>query len=185
MKKMLLSLIGLFSIALHSQVATVEKSTFGVQTGFFGIWIHNEARLANSVALRSELGLDMGIFGNDIYSYGYLFVPVITAEPRWYYNLQKRASKMKRTDGNSANLVSVKTSYHPDLIAISDRENLHIVPDISIVPTWGIRRNVGRHFTYEAGFGVGYVYYFAKSAGYENNEDDVAVNAHLRIGYRF
>ena len=63
--------------------------------------------------------------------------------------------------------------------------NVRIVSDISIVPTWGIRRNIGSHFTYETGIGIGYLYYFAKDAGYAENESDVAVNLHLRIGYRF
>ncbi len=40
--------------------------------------------------------------------------PVITAEPRWYYNLNKRVSKSKNIEGNSGNFISLKTSYHPD-----------------------------------------------------------------------
>jgi len=44
--------------------ASVEKSIFGIQTGFLGIWAHNESRLSNQISLRSEIGLDMGISAN-------------------------------------------------------------------------------------------------------------------------
>ena len=64
MKKLLLTLTfcGLTFIT-KSQNASVEESTYGIQTGVLGIWFHNEAKLSEQIALRSELGLDSGIFG--------------------------------------------------------------------------------------------------------------------------
>jgi hypothetical protein len=169
-----------------SQTISVEKSVFGVQTGFLGIWVHNELKLSNTIALRSEIGLDGGIWGGSFYEKtGFLLVPVFTAEPRWYYNLSKRNNKSKSTAGNSGNFISLKTSYHPDWFVISNYENLSAVADISMIPTWGIRRNMGEHFNFEAGFGIGIAYYFSKQAGYAENEFDAAGNLHLRIGYRF
>jgi len=187
MKKILFSLIfcatSLFATA---QTASVEQSVWGIQTGFLGAWVHNESRLSNSIALRGELGLDTGIRDGIFYDETqYVFAPVLTLEPRWYYNLNKRLEKDKRIDGNSGNFISLKTSYHPDWFLISNVDNLRIVSDLSIVPTWGIRRNIGNHFNYEAGLGIGYVHYFAKNAGYSENDSEVAVNLHLRIGYRF
>lgn len=174
------------SLTALSQNASVEQSTYGIQTGFLGVWIHNEAKLSNQIALRSELGLDTGIWGGSYYNKtGFLLAPVLTVEPRWYYNLNKRIDKDRRIDGNSGNFIALKTSYHPDWFVISNYDNVRVISDISIVPTWGIRRNVGGHFTYETGIGVGYVYTFAKNAGYLKNEGEVAVNLHLRIGYRF
>ena len=185
MKKIVLSLIlcALTTIVV-SQDASVEKSVFGIQTGFLGIWVHNEARLSNHIALRSELGLDAGVYGNDNID-GYLLAPSITLEPRWYYNLNKRQGKSKRIDGNSGNFISIKTTYHPDWFVISNENNFTFIPDITIIPTWGIRRNIGNHFNYEAGFGVGYIHYFKKDNVVLINEADVAINLHLRIGYRF
>ncbi len=55
--------------------------------------------------------------------------------------------------------------------------------DISIVPTWGIRRKLGKHFTYKTGFGD--AYYFTKNAGYFKNKGDRTGNLRLRFGYRF
>lgn len=187
MRKVFLTLIfcGLTFIG-KAQNASVEKSTYGIQTGFLGIWVHNESKLSNSIALRTELGFDSGIWGGDFYDKtGFLMTPVITVEPRWYYNLNKRKNKSKRIDENSGNFVSLKISYHPDWFVISNTDNVNVISDISIIPTWGIRRNNGKHFNYEAGIGIGYRYIFAKQAGYLENESEVAANLHLRIGYRF
>ncbi|GAA4886694.1 hypothetical protein GCM10023311_07570 [Flaviramulus aquimarinus] len=187
MKKITLTLIfcGLTIIA-KSQNASVEKSTYGIQTGFLGIWVNNEIKLSNQIALRSEIGFDSGIWGGDFYERtGFLLTPVITLEPRLYYNLNKRVSKSRRIDGNNGNFISLKTSYHPDWFVISNKDNVSVISDISIIPTWGIRRNIGKHFTYETGIGIGYRYVFAKQAGFLENESEVAVNLHLRIGYKF
>jgi len=186
-KKIILTLIfcGLTLIA-KSQNVSVEKSTYGIQTGFLGIWVNNEIKLSNQIALRSEIGFDSGIWGGDFYDgTGFLLTPVITLEPRLYYNLNKRVSKSRRIDGNSGNFISLKTSYHPDWFVILNKDNVSVISDISIIPTWGIRRNIGKHFTYETGIGIGYRYVFAKQAGFLENESEAAVNLHLRIGYRF
>ena len=181
MKRILLTAFfcGLTFIA-KSQNASVEQSNYGIQTGVLGIWFHNESKLSKQIALRSELGLDSGIFGGSYYDgIGFILTPVITLEPRWYYNLDKRISKSKNINGNSGNFISLKTSFIPDWFVISNVNNLSIINNISIIPTWGIRRNIGNHFTYEAGIGVGYRYYFDFYGG------EAAGNIHLRVGYRF
>lgn len=187
MKKNLL-LLGLCfcTLLIHAQNASVEKSVFGIQTGFLGIWLNNESRLSNSIALRSELGIEggFGISSNSSQNF-FMTAPVITLEPRWYYNLKKRKNKSKRIAGNSGNFIALKTSYHPDILITSNNDNVVLISDISIVPTWGIRRHIGNHFNYEAGFGVGYLHYFEKENVIIINESNVAVNLHLRIGYRF
>jgi len=187
MKKILITVIfcGL-TLIVKAQDASVEQSTYGIQTGVIGIWLHNETKLSEQIALRSELGLDSGIFGGSIYDgTGFIMTPVITLEPRWYYNLDKRVSKSKNIEGNSGNFVSLKTSYNPDWFVISNYDNLRVINQVSIVPTWGIKRNIGNNFTYETGMGIGYRYIFAQNAGYLKNESEAAVNLHLRIGYRF
>ncbi|MFY7670422.1 hypothetical protein ACOSP6_04990 [Tenacibaculum sp. MEBiC06402] len=175
-----------FTIYVKSQNISVENSTYGIQTGFLGVWAHNELKLTNSITLRSEIGFDSSIWSGNFYNeVGFLLAPVITMEPRFYYNLNKRIKKSRVINGNSGNFISLKTSYHPDWFVISNTDDVKIISDISIVPTWGIRRSVGGHFTYETGFGIGYRYSFAKEAGYLSNKSDIAVNLHLRIGYRF
>ena len=187
MKKIILPLLFcLFTSLVTSQNTSVENSTFGIQTGFLGVWVNNESKLSNQIALRSEIGLDAGIYGGDIYEKsGFFMAPAITLEPRWYYNLEKRNNKSRRTDGNSGNFISIKTTYHPDATLFETDKSIDFVSDISIVPTWGIRRHIGNHFTYETGIGVGYVHFFRDPNKIILNEPDVAVNLHLRLGYRF
>ena len=68
MKKTLLTLTlcGLTFFG-KSQDASVEKSSFGIQTGVLGIWAYNEAKLSNSIALRTEIGFDFGIWETTFY----------------------------------------------------------------------------------------------------------------------
>ncbi|HSD06988.1 hypothetical protein [Flavobacterium sp.] len=171
---------------INAQSTGVEKNIFGIQIGTFGIWGNLESRLTNSIALRSEIGIDSGIWGGNFYpETGYVLTPVLTLEPRWYYNLNTRIKKSKNISNNSGNFVSLKSSYHPNWFAVSNYDNVQIVPDLSIIPTWGIRRSIGKNFNYEAGIGIGYRYYFAKNSGYSSNSSDAAVNLDLRIGYTF
>jgi len=189
MKKTLLALTlcGLTFFA-KSQNASVEKSTCGVQTGVLGIWAYNEVKLSNAIALRTELGFDFGIWETtyyDDYDSPFLLTPVIVLEPRFYYNLKKRSEDSKRTDGNSGDFIALKMGYHPDGLVLFNTDNAPVVSDFSIIPTWGIRRNIGDHFNYEAGLGVGVSHTFAERAGYSMDKTEMELNMHLRIGYRF
>lgn len=189
MKKVLLSLtLCTLAIVAKAQNASVENSTFGVQTGVLGIWVYNEAKLSNSIALRTEVGFDFGIWETtfyDDYDAPFLLTPVIVLEPRFYYNLKKRSERSKRIDGNSGNFIALKMGYHPDWFVLFNTDNAPVVSDFSIIPTWGIRRSIGEHFNFEAGIGVGYSYTFAEQAGYPKDKGEVELNMHLRIGYRF
>ncbi|WP_160114678.1 hypothetical protein [Aquimarina sp. AU474] len=144
---------------------SVEKSVFGIQIGLLGIWAHNELKLSNQVALRSEIGLG-GVNTANI-------VPILALEPRWYYNLNERADKNKRIDGNSGNYFSLRASYH-FRTALEAEDN--DVNRMFMAPTWGIRRNLGDHFNYEVGVGGGLGY---------RREVVFAPYVNLRIGYRF
>ena len=182
-----LALCGITLIA-KSQDTSVEKSTFGLQTGVLGIWVYNEAKLSNAIALRTELGFDFGIWETtyyDDFDSPFILTPVIVVEPRFYYNLKKRSDNSKRIHGNSGNFIAIKSSYHPDWFVLFNTENAPIVSDFSIIPTWGIRRHIGKHFDFEAGLGAGFSYTFAKGAGYLKNKSEMELNMHLRIGYRF
>ena len=108
MKKLLLILLlSAFTFNLKAQDTSVENSTFGIQTGFLGVWVHNEVKLSNKIALRTEFGLEGQIYKigrtENENSANYILAPVLTLEPRWYYNLNKRATKSKNTIGNSGN----------------------------------------------------------------------------------
>ena len=169
-----------------TQNFSVEKSLYGIQTGFLGIWIHNEARLASQFALRTEIGFDSGLFGGSFYpSNGYILTPTVKFEPRWYYNLDKRITKGKNISKNQGNFLTIQSSYNPKWFVISNFKDIEVANQISIIPTWGIRRLIGKNFIYETGLGIGLRHLFLKQQGFVKNETEVALNLHLRIGYQF
>lgn len=169
---------------IQKKEVSVEKSIFGVQTGFLGIWVHNEMRLTNEIALRTELGLDSGIFLNSD-TFKFLMTPVVTLEPRWYYNLERRSSKNKSIKKNSGNFFSIKTSYNPDLFTISNADNVGAINQLSIIPKWGIKRTYFGNLTFETGAGFGEVFYFRENATNFDKKSEFAIDLHLRIGYTF
>lgn len=172
--------------------ASVEKGITGIQVGP-GAWGYHEFRLANKFAMRAELGLNGGFwFRSSFYGgmdSGFLFTPVIKAEPRWYYNLNRRIKKGRDIKGNSGNFISLSTSFAPDWFLISTNSDYKMFkrPVVSVIPTWGIRRTLGQHFDYEAGFGIGYgyAYKFTHNGYTYKAADGAVVNLHLRIGYHF
>lgn len=179
MKKLIIAFTLLFTLtSITAQDASVENSFYGIQTGLLGIWIHNETKLANEFALRTEIGLDSEIFINNN-DFDFFLTPVLTLEPRWYYNLNKRQDKSKKIKYNSGNFLSLDVSYNPDLFVISGIRNAFVENQVSIIPKWGIRRSIGR-FNYEVGIGIGYRYVFE---GF-NKGSDIAADLHLRIGYQ-
>lgn len=175
-----------------AQTPSVEKSINEIQTGFLGIWAHNERRLSNSIALRTEIGLEAAVLGNSYYtennrSVDYAFLPVLNIEPRWYYNLKRRLRHDHTIENNSGNFFGLRLAYSPSLFVISNIENIELVDQILIIPKYGIRRKIGQHFNYEVGFGIGYRYAFFDRGDYFFPPDNggVAVDLHLRIGYTF
>jgi len=169
-----------------AQEAVVEKSITGVQTGIIGIWINNELGLTKEIALRTEIGLDAGLMsGTYIDGTIFLLAPVITAEPRWYYNLDNRQKKGKSTQNNSGNFLGLNLSFHPDWFILSNVNDLSVMNQITIIPKWGIKRSIGQHFNYEAAIGLGYRHIFKKEYGYFEDENEAALDLHLRIGYIF
>ncbi|MDR1746602.1 MAG: hypothetical protein LBR49_04955 [Tannerella sp.] len=180
-KVLIFSLLCILSAnRIFAQGATVEESIWSVQAGAFGVWVNNETRLSNVCTMRSEIELT-GMYWNwyvagvaDLTSYAVF--PLFRAEPRWYYNLQRRAAKGKNTIYNAADFFAVKTTVNPGLVLIS--KNVTVEPAFSIIPAWGFRRNFGRYFNFELSGGIGYVY--TRSDG-----SDLGMDFTVRVGYVF
>jgi len=198
MKKLFVFLIIALGTNANAQDGKVEKSFFGIYTGFgskVGIWANNEFRLSTSIALRSEIGLENDFLVGDHYKdTGFILQPVLTLEPRYYYNLAKRNSRGRNTANNSGNYISIKTSYHPDWFVINLPDNVTKIADLGIIPTWGIKRQIDNHFTYETALGLGYriVYIKANSTNgnIQNVDGDYERNQyipylHIGFGYIF
>lgn len=195
LKKLYIAIAALFlTQASHAQetekTTSVEKSIFNVQTGAVGAWVSYEGRLSNRWALRAEVGLDLWSY--EVFNYesigntekGVTLVPSLNIEPRWYYNIKKRAEKGKHTENNSANFATLAVEYYPNLFLIGGPDGLEMDEQISFIPKWGIRRAIAKsNFNYELGIGVGPVWYLNKEQNYDRA--DVTVDAHIRVGYTF
>jgi len=164
----------------QAQNASVENKLFGLQTGLFGIWGHYEKKVQNKVSLRSEIGFDNGFWQNSNRRIGFFLVPALIAEPRFYYNLDKRIEKFKNISSNSANCLSLFLRYHPDWFVISNKPTGSVIPDFSIIPTWGLRRSIGQRFNFETSLGIGYRFYFDSG-----NSKELDMNLTVRIEYNF
>lgn len=189
MKKIIMlavAAISCLTASAQDEGASVEKSIFNVQPGFLGVYVNNESRLADKWALRTEVGLDAAFSANGNTSDVWGLMPAINLEPRYYYNIAKRAAKGKRTARNSANFVTVSLRYSPDWFLLSEKDNIITENTIYIIPKWGIRRTIGNSgFNYEAGIGLGYYSIFGNDRKYYADPEGVALDLHLRIGYCF
>jgi len=172
-------------------LASVEKSLFNVQVGAIGFYVSNEARISNRWALRTELGLDMWFY--ETYNWnsygdskkGAILAPSIGLEPRWYYNLKKRAGKGKNIENNSASFVTLAIKYYSDAFKIGGPDGLYIPNQVSFVPKWGIRRAIAKsNFNYELGIGIGPIWYLDKTRNYKD-QYDITADVHIRLGYTF
>ena len=175
----------------HAQEVSVEKNLWGIQTLIFPLSVYNEAKLTPNIALRSELVWGFGWTGNGSYhdnSVQWAVIPYLGIEPRYYYNLNRRKQKGKRIDGNSGNYLSLYTGFQPGFGITS--KNVDLFPVVYIVPSYGLRRNIGKHFNFEAAFGIGYGWEFEKytypgGRDYRNTDSGTVYNVRLAFGYMF
>jgi len=186
------------SLNLYAQISnndkqvSIEKSINGFQTGFLGIWLYNESRLSHTFALRSQIGIDFRLEGvgqfesagpNDDF-YGILH---LSLAPRWYYNLKNRFNKAKSVKRNSGNFIELFVVSNFENLSFTNNERISSLDQIKIIPKWGIRRTIGKHFVYEAGIGLGYEYYLnetSRSVGVfgSGSKGNFSADIHLRIG---
>lgn len=176
--------------------ASVEKSIYGFQTGFLGAWFYNESRLSKQFALRGQVGFDFRIegfrefesFGPNDGFYGILH---LSLEPRWYYNLEKRLKKERKIDRNNGNFFALLASSNLESISFTSDDNIRSLDQIRVIPKWGLRRNLGKHFNYEIGIGFGYAFFLnsVERTGFfpfrEERNGDFTIDIHLKIGLDF
>lgn len=190
----------LFLFTIHSNGQVLDKSINGIQIGALGVWWNYEARINKNWAIKSEVGYEAPLFGTtegeferiDFYkNQSPLFLPVISIEPRWYYNSSKRQGNSKNTFHNSGNYLSIAARYYPEILAYSPKGINEVDGGVFIVPSWGIRRNINYRWNFEIGAGVGIdLTELVKSKSYDGGlatEDfeDVLFNIHIRIGYKY
>ncbi len=176
--------IVLLLVAAHisaQQSTSLEQSVTGLQLGFFGAEVYNEAKLSDQVSLRGQLSLLPSVWGGDFYSKtGFALAPALSVTPKYYYNLAKRVEKGKNIKNNAANYIAAELQYVPNWFVISNVENISVNPSLSFIPYYGFRRNFATNFNYEfkAGVGVGKIL----KKGYDVQ---VPLELSFKVGYDF
>lgn len=170
-----------FSPMLLAQNSTesLEKHLTSVDIGFLGAWINHERQMGEQLTLNAQLGFDGVLYGGGG-EFNYLFVPALSVEPRFYYNFNRRVGKGKRTMNNSAEYLTVSTTFYPSLFTISNESeprSVSLDEGVSIIPKWGTRRALGKHFKFD--FSVGYGISLHKS------ELEGRLGLDLSVGYIF
>lgn len=165
---------------------------FGVQIGLINASFQYEIRLDRKFTLLTEAVLALTTARIDYENpaiedeYSTLIIPYLTLEPRCYYGLDRRKRLGKKTYQNSSNYVSLAVSYMSYDTPLMNTGDFDVVPAITVIPKYGIRRAFAKHFNYEFSAGVGYQYnIFSDTNGCNCDHNNTTLDIQARIGYNF
>lgn len=159
----------------------LEKSVYGIQLEWIGVNVFGEYRLGNELSLRGEIGLRGGYVGGTGIKNNWEFTPVVAIMPRWYFDLDKRISRGKKTIHNSASFVDFRIEYVSggDLDGV---DGLFIRETFRFGPSIGIRRHIGKSVSYELSLGI---FFSDDLSSSFNSGIDTEILPGVRVGYTF
>jgi hypothetical protein len=170
-------LIAAFILSTGNLPAQIEKtySSHSIKGPLIGLSYSYEHPIAIQSTLNLELMINGG-FGSGLFRENYwVIAPVLRVEPRYYYNFTRRFEKEKKTINNSANYFTLAVDYQP---GISIGKNAEAYQYLQVVPKYGLKRTIGKHFIFEIAAGLGaYVV--------ENSNLDSVFAMDLKLGYAF
>ncbi|MDD3738172.1 MAG: hypothetical protein PHP31_02620 [Lentimicrobiaceae bacterium] len=155
-----------------SAQSTESYNTFRISP--LGLSYAYEMKMKQKSTLIYELGASIGYLKNN--EVNFHVTPYVNIEPRYYYNIDKRNLKNKKTMLNSANYIS--TSFIATYSQMSkDDKSLNI----GILPKWGLRRPISNVFFYGADVGGLFYYDFYD----KDNKFRVSPYLNVKIGVTF
>lgn len=132
---------------------SVVKNQFKINMLFPGFVYEHGFSEKNT--LYSEAAFGLGYSYSDFYGESNVYiVPLINEQLRHYYNLQKRATKGKRTERNSGNYVALNASYYFKPIS-GNSDHFNYVPSSTIAVLWGLQRTYKGRLNLEFNIGPG------------------------------
>ncbi|HLR01107.1 MAG TPA: hypothetical protein VK102_12120, partial [Sphingobacterium sp.] len=148
------SLIGMSSLHAQSYEKPsnlLKRSQLKGNIDILGANISYEKRIGNGLTAYFDGGLTYGFIINGGLLYegkqvGYELAPIVSASLRKYYNLIKRMNKGRNIKNNAANFISLKVGYRFTPIA---SKYMYASSVFAVEPSWGIQRNIGKHFSFE------------------------------------
>jgi len=72
--------------------------------------------------------------------------------------LNKRIKKSKNVNNNAANYISAELFFVPNILTITNRDNISYNKSFGIIPKYGIRRNISKRMSFEFALGLGYAW---------------------------
>jgi len=166
---------------MPAEIAKTE-STHIIDIGLFGAGYNYEYAFAKKFTLNFKAGIvgAGGLFASNYFDVKwelyYAFMPYVSIEPRYYYNLQRQLNKGVSIDGNSGAFWSVPCSYI--LKPFAKRNTDYNDAVFVIAPSWGARKVFKYHFVVE--FQMGFVF---DTAHHDDSDSGFMVTG--RIGYKF
>lgn len=132
------------STLFAQQVESLHSFKLGIPNATYSY----ERALGRQFSLNMEAGVNWGWHSFDN-SFEITARPLLQIEPRFYYNLKKRFDKGKLFN-NSASFLSISSGVD---FSMHTGGSHH--PTLYIMPKWGFRRAIGKHFIFEAQLGGG------------------------------
>lgn len=172
MKKIFLSVVfaGYVLLAFAQDPATSTntaevRSLTKLDLNLVGIGFTYEPRLAKFMTLELSAGAagDYSIVGGGLeYTFRTIFPAFyFSANPKLFYNRQRRVEKGKKTLLNAGNYFGLKAQYTTPSVAPENMENHALLVNVH----WGMQRAIGRRCTINTHFGLGYGYDSATNSG--------------------
>lgn len=176
MKKILTAIFLFNALLLSAQNHTngVEKQMFKVNL-LLTPGLEYEVGISENATLDFRLGTGLLYVETNGDGESGIFLTLEGAY-RYYYNFEKRASKGKKTSGNSANYVAMTTYIaHGDPILGDLDTDIDYVGQVG--PVWGFQRTYNSGFNLGLELGVGYLF--------DDNDQFVVPIANFRLGWAF
>lgn len=114
-----------------------------------------EMKIAPEMTLNLEAGALISFdFGKNQQKDAYALTPLIKTNVIYYYNFKKRAKKGKNTKHNAGNYLTIGAEMLPAVHYLSNRKT-GIYKTTALYGAWGLRRNLGKNFTFQTEVGLG------------------------------
>ena len=169
--------IAIFVFCSYNLLAQNNKTyrSHSIKGPLIGLSYSYEHPIVQQSTLNFELILNGGFGSSIFYDSYWVIAPVLRVESRYYYNLIKRYEKERKTINNSANYLALAFDYQP---GFSIGQNAEASQYLQIVPKYGLKRTMGRHFIFEiaAGFGAYVV---------QNYDWEGVFAIDIKLGYAF
>jgi hypothetical protein len=160
--------MNVFKITILNPGLSYEKAIMKYQAFYAQAFVNLSANFNQDA---SQETLDMDFYVD----------PAFTAQYRFYYNFNKRATKNKRVEANSANYIAADYEGIFSKIPISEsyleETERRLLNRMGVV--WGFQRNYKSNFSLDFNVGLGYM--FGKCTEYNNVEKNNISNTQGQV----